>query len=228
MKRLSICRPWESDATASKKNQPSLFGLTLTILFLVAMVAAPATGWAQQVTASITGKVTDQSGGAIVGAKVNAKDLDRGTILTTETNNEGLYSLPRVPIGTYEIRAEAHGFQTAIQPPIKLELNQTARLDFPMKIGEISQTVEVVGAPPLLNTDTMQIGTIIDNKVNEALPLASRNYIQLTMLAPGTTNPNPSSMTSPLTTGNSGRPYVNGNREQSNNFMLDGLDNNQV
>ena len=203
--------------------------LFLTLLCVTsALMASPDIAWGQQVTATITGKVTDPSGAAIPGATVTAKDLQRGTAWPTVTNSEGFYNLPRVPVGTYEIRVELAGFKTAVHPAVVLELNQTARVDFEMKLGEVSETVEVTSAPPLLNTDTMQVGTIIDSKVNEALPLASRNYIQLTLLAPGTTNPDPSSMKNPLTTGQGGRPYVNGNREQANNFMLDGVDNNHV
>ncbi len=197
-------------------------------LGLTAVLMTPAVAWSQQVAATITGKVLDPSGAAIPGARVSAKDVDRGTTFSTVTNAEGFYNLPRIPIGTYEIRAEASGFQTTVHPPVVLELNQTARVDFEMKLGEVSQTVEVTGAAPVLQTDTTLVGTIIDSKVNEALPLASRNYIELTLLAPGVTNPNPDSLKGPLTTGQSGRPYVNGNREQSNNFLLDGLDNNQV
>ena len=181
-------------------------------------------------TAAITGKVTDPSDAAIVGAKVEAKDIARGTVWTTETNPEGFYSLPRVPVGSYEVRVEMTGFQTAVHPPFELVLNQTARLDFQMQLGTLNQTIEVQGAPPLLNTDTMQLGAVIESKTNEALPLATRNYIQLTLLAPGTVHPDPSAFTNGATTGSfsSGRPYVNGNREQANNFLLDGLDNNQV
>src|SRR5262249_5192663 len=92
-----------------------------------------------------------------------------------------------------------------------------------------TQVAEIAGAlPPLLQTDTTQLGTVIDSRTNEALPLASRNYIQLTLLAPGSLNPNPQTLTGAGTTANSGRPYINGNREQANNFLLDGLDNNQV
>jgi hypothetical protein len=192
------------------------------------LLATPGVAWGQQVTASITGKVTDPSGATIPGISVTAKDLERGTAFSTLTNDDGFYNLPRVPIGRYEIKVEAPGFKTAVHPLIVLELNQTARVDFALELGEVTQTVSVTSAPPLLNTDTMQVGTIIDTKVNEALPLASRNYIQLTLLAPGTTNPDPSSMKNPLTTGQGGRPYVNGNREQANNFMLDGIDNNHV
>jgi len=199
------------------------------IVVLVGIVLSfPANTWGQQVTASITGKVIDPSSGIIVGAKVTAKDLDRGTLLTTETNASGFYNLPRVPIGSYEIRVEVTGFQTAIHPAVHLELNQTARVDFVMQLGEVTQTVEVTGATPLLQTDTMQLGSVINSKTNEDLPLATRNYIQLTLLAPGSVNPNPQTLTNGQTTANGGRPYVNGNREQANNFLLDGLDNNQV
>src|SRR5208337_1882802 len=81
---------------------------------------------------------------------------------------------------------------------------------------------------PVLQTDTIQVGTVITSRINEDLPLATRNYIELTLLAPGVNNPNPGSLTNGMNTGSGGRPYVNGNREQSDNFMLDGLDNNQV
>ncbi len=202
------------------------------ILFLVlaaTFVMFEQVALSQQVTAVITGRVVDPSGAVIAGAKVTAKSAERGTDYTTETNAEGLYKLPLLPIGTYDLRVEMAGFQTALRPGVVLELNQTARVDFAMKIGEVTQTVEVTESTPVLNTDTMQVGTIIDSVVNVALPLATRNYIQLTLLAPGSTHPSPNWFTGAMQGGfGSGRPYVNGNREQSNNFLLDGLDNNQV
>jgi len=189
-------------------------------------------GWvplaAQQVTASITGQVTDPSGAAVAGATVTAKDQDRGTVWPTTTNENGYYNLPRLPIGRYDIRVESAGFQQSVHPVISLEMNQVARIDFTMKIGEVTETVEVSEAPPLLQTQSTMVGTIIDSKTNESLPLATRNYVQLTLLAPGSVHPDPSTMTNGSATGGGGRPYVNGNREQANNFLLDGLDNNQV
>src|SRR5262249_7568553 len=86
---------------------------------------------------------------------------------------------------------------------------------------------EVTGAGPVLQTDTTELATVIDSRTNVALPLATRNYIQLTLLAPGSLNPNPQTLTDGSQIGG-GQPYVNGNREQANNFLLDGLDNNQV
>ena len=199
------------------------------LALFVSFLAFPKTVFGQQVTAAILGTVTDQNGAPVAKAKVTAKDESRGTPWTTETNSDGVFNLPRIPVGSYEIRIEAQGFRATIRPNVQLELNQTARLEFKLEVGEITQTAEVTGAlPPLLQTDTTQLGTVIDSRTNVALPLASRNYIQLTLLAPGSVNPNPGSLTGAATTASSGRPYINGNREQANNFLLDGMDNNQV
>ncbi len=183
---------------------------------------------AQQVTAAITGKVVDPQGAAVVGAKVVAVDKARGTEWPTTSNGDGEYSLPRLPIGAYDLKVTANGFQTATQSNIVLDMNQTARLDMTMVVGNVTQTIEVTSTAPLLQTQSTELGQVIDAATNVDLPLATRNYVQLTLLAPGSIHPNPSGFKSGLTTSSSSRPNVNGNREQSNNFMLDGLDNNQV
>jgi hypothetical protein len=97
------------------------------LLFLAICVTIPEAAWSQQVTAAVTGKITDPSDAAIAGARVEAKDIARGTVWTAESNVEGLYSLPRVPVGRYEVRVEIAGFQTVVHPPFELVLNQTAR-----------------------------------------------------------------------------------------------------
>lgn len=195
----------------------------LTVLAISASFAV-----AQQVTAGIFGRVTDPSGASVANATVTAKDVDRGTVFNTTTNEDGAYSLPRVPTGTYELRAEVPGFQTQMTK-LELQLNQNPRVDFQMKVGQVTETVEVSASAPLLQTETTELGTVINAKTNVDLPLATRNYVQLTLLAPGTVNPNPQTMKdSTGTNTNGGRPYVNGNREQANNFLLDGIDNNQV
>jgi hypothetical protein len=183
---------------------------------------------AQQVTAGISGRVSDPSDAAVAKATVTAKDVDRGTTFSVTTNDEGAYTLPRLPVGSYEVRAEVPGFQTAVTR-LDLQLNQNARVDFHMRVGQVNETVEVSAAAPLLQTETTELGTVINSKTNETLPLATRNYVQLTLLAPGSVNPNPGTLKdSSGTNANGGRPYVNGNREQANNFLLDGVDNNQV
>ncbi len=195
---------------------------------LVIACALVGSAWGQQVTAAFTGQVTDPSGAPVPGAQVTATDTDRGTRWPTVTNDAGEFNLPRVPIGTYDVKVEHAGFQTAAQSHVTLQMNQVARLDFHLQVGSVSQTVEVTASEALLQTQSTQLGQVIDSRTNEELPLATRNYVQLTLLAPGSIHPDPSSFESGQTTANSGRPNVNGNREQANNFMLDGLDNNQV
>ena len=208
--------------------RPALESVSRITAILAFLLIAAAPCWSQQVTAAILGKVADPNGDPVANAKVTAEDVARGTEWTTETNSEGVYNLPRLPLGKYRIKVEAQGFKTAVRSDIELELNQAARVDFRLELGAVSETVQVVGGAPLLQTDTTELGTVIDSRTNQNLPLATRNYIQLTLLAPGSVHPNPQTLTSGQTTGSSGRPYINGNREQANNFLLDGLDNNQV
>lgn len=197
----------------------------IAVLAGVLTLIAPL-GWAQQITAAITGKVTDASGAPIPNAKVTATDAQRDTVWPTETNADGVYNLPRLPVGTYNVRVADPGFATAVRSGILLVLNQTARLDFQLRIGKVRQSVTVTGVQPLLQTNSTQLNTVIDSRTNEALPLATRNFVQLTLLSPGSITPNPSEFTGAQATVASGRPYVNGNREQSDNFILDGIDDN--
>lgn len=190
--------------------------------------------WGQEVTATMTGNVTDPSGAPVVGASVVARDVERGTSYPTQTNEYGVFNLQRLPVGSYEIKVNAAGFQTAEQPAVTLVLNQVARFTFQLRVQGMNEVMQVVDAAPVLQTDTAQVGTLIDSKTNDNLPLASRNFVQLTLLSPGALSIDPQTMntgsqTSQQISGNGGgRPYINGNREQSNNFLLDGIDNNQV
>ncbi len=200
----------------------------LCIPLVLGLASAPQLSLGQQITAQINGEVTDQSGRLIVGAKVVAKDVDRGVELSDLTNEGGNYSFPRLAIGRYEVRVESAGFKTSVQPNVVLQLNQVAKLDFQLAVGSVQQIAEVTSAAPILQTESTQLGTIIDARTNVQLPLATRNYNQLTLLAPGSVTTNPSSFTGPQATFTGGRPYINGNREQANYYLLDGIDNNQV
>jgi Carboxypeptidase regulatory-like domain len=184
---------------------------------------------AQEVTATITGTVTDPSGAAITGATVTVKSVERGEIFTASTNEAGIYRISQLVVGSYELKIEKSGFQTSAYPAFVLHENQIARVDVQLKVGQVSQTIEVTGAAPVLKMESTQVDTIINAATNDNLPLASRNYVQLTLLAPGSVSTDPSSFQSGNNTGSYGaRPLINGNREQANNFLLDGMDNNQV
>ncbi len=191
--------------------------------------ACPLALRAQQVMAAISGRITDASGATVPGARITATNLEQGLRFTTQSNGHGLYTLPRVPIGDYQVTVSAHGFKTAVHPRFSLQLNQNAQLNFQLVVGSVSQTVQVTAAQPLLQTRSATVGTIIGSRTTNALPLASRNYVQLTLLSAGSVTPNPQHFTSGQSLGiYTGRPYINGNREQANNFILDGMDNNQV
>jgi hypothetical protein len=212
------------------KKLVSGFVVALTLIGLAATLTL---AWGQEVTASIVGTVTDPSGAPVKGAEVKATDTDHGTVWTAHTNDTGSYDLLRLPIGSYGVKVTAPGFQTSVQPPFTLELNQTARVNVRLSVGKVSETVEVTGVAPVLQTEDAQVGTVLDANSVTGLALESRNYIQLTLLSPGvvTTDPSTFNLGSQTTQGSlngGGRPYINGNREEDNNFLLDGVDNNQA
>jgi hypothetical protein len=205
------------------KSFTLMLAVTLALVLLEAIPAA----WSQEVTAAVVGTVSDPSGAPIKGATVTARDVERGTVWTVETNGTGDFTILRLPIGAYRAEATASGFEKAVYPQFTLVLNQTARLDFKMKVGQVSETIEVTGAAPILQTQDAQVGTVINNVVSENVPLLTRNYGELTLLTPGAVSTNPAAFTSGQNTFQVGRPYINGNREQTSNYILDGIDNNQ-
>jgi len=196
-------------------------------LLLVGLLGALVPAWGQEVTAAIVGTVTDPSGAPIKGAAIVARDTERGTVWKAETNDSGDFNILRLPVGTYAVEATAPGFEKSVYPPLTLVLNQTARLNFQMKVGKVTETMEVSGAAPVLQTESVEVSTVIDANTNVSLPLASRDYLQLTLLAPGVTNVDPDGMRQPQNMLNSGRPYINGNREQANEYLIDGILNSE-
>jgi hypothetical protein len=198
------------------------------LLFLASLLLLSCCGWAQEVTGSIVGTVLDPNGAAVAGATITAKDLDRGTVLTTTTNDEGAFNISAVPVGRYEVKAAAKGFTSAADPAFRLTLNQTARLNFQLRVGQTAETIEVTAAAPLLQTDTSLLGNVVDSVAVASLPLSTHNTNQLTLIsAPGVITPNLFGFQAAQNSFGTGRPYVNGAREQENNFLLDGMDNNQ-
>jgi len=205
----------------------------LALLLLIGLLGTLQTVCGQEVTAAIVGTVVDPSGAPIKGATVVATDTERGVSWTAQTNETGSFNLLRLPVGTYKAEATAAGFEKTIYPPFTLVLNQTARLGFQMTLGKVTESVEVSGVAPILQTEDAQVGNVMDSNSITSLSLTSRNYIQLTLLQPGVVTTDPStfnfgSQTAEGANNGGGRPYINGNREEDNNFLLDGVDNNQA
>jgi len=202
------------------------FGVVL--LALITFLSALPMAWSQEVTANIVGTIKDPSGAPVPGVTVIATDTARGTVYSAKTNDVGAYNISRIKVGSYTLKASAPGFQTVEYPAFTLVLNQTARIDIGLKVGQVNQTVEVTGEAPLLETENTMVSTVIDSVSADKLPLATRNYVQLTLLSPGAISPDPANFNNGDNTASGARPYINGNREQSDNFLLDGMDNNQV
>src|ERR1051326_1749329 len=105
---------------------------------------------AQEVSAGLTGRITDPAGGAVVGAVVTVRDQERGTSWAATTNDDGIYAYPRIPGGAYSFKVEAPGFKIYTQPGIVLEVNERGRLDVALQLGSVSETIEVSSEAALL------------------------------------------------------------------------------
>ena len=203
-------------------------GVWALLVFILAVCCCGYSARAQEVTATINGTVTDTADRVVPNADVKATDLDRGTVWPARTNEAGFYSLSHLPVGRYEVRVKVTGFVVAVESPIELQLNQVAAVNIRLVVGSESQTVQVTTAAPLLQTDTTDVGTVIDARTNVGLPLASRNYLQLTLLTPGAVTVQPTGFESGQNVGQVARPEINGNRFDANSYLLDGMDNNDA
>ena len=208
------------------KSFPKLM-MVIAICLGTFLFGASSPAWAQQAAGSITGTVQDPSGGAIPNATVTVRDADRGTIWTTKTSSAGLYNFPQIPEGNVVVTVEASGFSKEVRNAFTLSVNQVAEIDFKMQVGATNSVVNVTAAPPLLQTVTTEVSSVLDANTVGNLPMASRNINQLTLLVPGAISPNIFAFQSSQNTFGTGRPYVNGAREQDNNASLDGMDINQ-
>jgi hypothetical protein len=140
---------------------------------------------AQKATAELVGTVRDPAGGVLVGAAIKLADIDTGIARSATTNNEGTYTLSRIPPGRYMLEVEIAGLKRKKLEGIVLQVNQRTRMDVAMEIGEMSQTVEVREAAPIVDTESPTIGSVTTEKAIKQLPLNGRDFTQLIGLAPG-------------------------------------------
>ncbi len=205
----------------------------ITLLLLVLGVAFVA--HAQQTTATIVGNVTDASGAVVVGAKVTATNKATNTVRATVTDSSGQYSLPSLPTGTYSLSVEMAGFQGQRTDSLILEASQTARQDFKIAAGTVTETitVETGAAAAQLQTESGVVGEVIDAKKIVDLPLNGRNFVQLAQLIPGVNPGTSGSITVRRARGSVGSSdasfgstaiQVNGQRDTQNRYSIDGIE----
>jgi Carboxypeptidase regulatory-like domain len=199
--------------------------LWVAAILCLAVLACPLSLAAQTHLASFTGIVISRDGNPVPNTDVTATNVATQVAYTARSNDQGLYTISALPIGTYKLRAQAQGFQVTETNPITLESGQNARVDITLQIG-FEQNVEVSGVTPILQTQDAVVGEVVSATTIQGMPLNGRNFSQLSLLLPGVSTPDPNSFTEPKNFG-SGRPFVNGQREQENNYTLDGVDMNE-
>ena len=159
-------------------------------LAVVAGLALPATARAQGNVGVIDGRVLDQSRAAVPGATVTAKNVATGLTRTAVVSPTGTYRITALPAGTYDVSASLTGFSTQVTKAVEVRVGDTVTVDFAMKVGAITETVEVVGETPLVQATTSDVGQVITQKMVENMPLNGRKFQDLSLLVPGTRSSN--------------------------------------
>jgi Carboxypeptidase regulatory-like domain/TonB-dependent Receptor Plug Domain len=191
-------------------------------LFILAAIGSSA--YAQTFRGTVLGSVTDSSGLAVSGATVTVKNTGTGLLRTVTTGDDGSYSVPELPIGTYSVTVERSGFKLGLVNGISVEVSIERRADVILQPGDVSQTVEVSGDTlPQVESTSNTLGGIIESTVVTNLPVNGRDYQKLVFLVPGVTGSPDQITDSP---GSYGVFSVNGARGRANNFLLDGTDMN--
>ena len=188
---------------------------------------------AQTITGAIRGSVTDPGGRAVAGAMVIATNMATGVKTGTASDPGGLYNLQFLPIGSYRLTAIAPGFKTASLGPLILEIDEIARINFKLQVGSVATTVSVSAeASALLQTQNSTLGTTITSNTIESLPLSGLNFQTAALFVPGAVNPTFGSMGGPAgyerDTSSVTVPSFNGNRQQGNSYILDGVEINET
>src|SRR6266699_284578 len=167
-----------------KRIRGVVLSFSLVFLFTVCLPQFDQQLLAQSTYGLITGAVTDPSGAAIADAQVALTNLGTAEKRTQSTGADGLYSFPNLFPGRYKIEVEKTGFKRFTRPEVVVEINQSARIDVTLQVGEVTQTVEVSGETPLIQSETSSLGQVVEARKTNELPLNGRNIFNLTTVAP--------------------------------------------
>ncbi|MBI3207425.1 MAG: TonB-dependent receptor [Candidatus Solibacter usitatus] len=196
-------------------------GLMPSIVLSILLLCGAAR--AQNFEATLTGLASDPSGALIAGVTVRLSNLDTGRAITVRTNQSGAYTVAGLVPGAYELTAELTGFKKYLQSGITLQVNQSARVDFTMQLGALTEAVQVTAETPLVNSETGAKGQVITNHEIVDLPLNGRDFHELAYLTPGVVD-----LPEGIATSNSGVTAINGGRADGVNYLVDGLNNRNV
>ena len=216
-----------------KPRMQDLVWLAKTLCFVAAIFLMSPRCPAQIASAELAGTVLDASGAAVPNATVTATNVDTTIVHNTVSGKNGDYVITDLPPGNYTLSVEAPGFRKLQQTGVSLQVNQQARVDLALQVGQTAETVSVTGHPPLLENESSSVGTVINQQLVNELPLNGRNFVQLATLSPGVNGVGQSATgtimggTRPDDRRAGNEIFSNGNREGDNNFLYDGIDNNE-
>ncbi|PYR22013.1 MAG: hypothetical protein DMF98_21045 [Acidobacteria bacterium] len=216
--------PHQADCRHRKPDPPSRKALRRAVAVALMVVLASVSLLAQANTGTIVGTVHDSSGAVLASAPITIRNEETNISRTVVTSASGDYSAPLLPPGSYEVSATAAGFNEAVFRNIRLQVNQTVRMDFNLTVGAVQEAVDVASAAPLIQTDTSSMGQVVGQVQIANLPLNERNFVNFAYLAPGVQIDAENTLVSSQGLGLS----ANGARQISNNFLLDGIDNNDL
>lgn len=199
----------------------SLLRIAAGVLYMSAFT--PVFLFGQFESGTVLGTVHDPSGANVSGATVTLDNTKTGVALQTKTNSDGDYEFVNARLGTYRVKVEAAGFQTATTDSFDLTVNARQRVDLTLQLGQTSQNITVSGAATQLETESSGRGQVINAKQIVDLPLNGRSYADLTLLVPGVAR---SPLENQTDNSRDASFNVNGQRSELNNFLLDGIDNN--
>ena len=195
--------------------------LSLLALFFFLFVCWSTLSWAQKDTGSIVGTVKDPSGAVVPNADVTVSDVEHGQTFTASTNTAGEFVASPLRVGRYTVTVERAGFKKAVSVPVDLDVQQRVAVNIVLQVGQITESVVVSSATPLLETETSELGQVVDSQRVANLPLNGRNFAQLALLTAGTAPSEPGARDEQSYGFSAG-----GARSLQNNFLLDGVDNN--
>jgi hypothetical protein len=201
----------------------------LRTIFVPLLLAALSAGsaYSQAVNGTLLGTVTDITGGTVAGAKVSITDVNMGAVRSTQTNESGNFTFPDLTPGQYTVAVEQPGFKKESRKDIALIVNSSTRVDIQLQPGSVTETIEVSGAPPLLQTDRADTGAKIESVLTANLPLGTnRNYQSLLNLVPGTTRAS-FQHSQFFNAASSLQTEVNGQMRMGNSYAIEGIDNNE-
>jgi hypothetical protein len=195
-------------------------------IFLLGIAFCGQLVWSQVNSATISGTVRDASGAVLPGASIAVLNQDTGNTRTVTSNASGRYSAPGLGLGNYQVTAQLAGFQTLVRSGVVLTVGQEAVIDVTLQVGAVTQTVEVTGEAPLIETSNANLGGLIDDQTIRDLPLNARSWDNLALLQPGIVKYGTATGGGFNSGSGTSKFSAAGARSYSNSFLLDGTDVN--